>query len=372
MDLQRDPFWPGVDPVGPAFYRWMPDGRSDAIELPTKDKAAITRVWFERRGIVRDGWLYYDRKGKDFESGMMHRQVPVEAGHLIAESEFRSYSNELGSLLAECTEDGPPAECSDPEALSRFGKRVESTLLDAVGEFVDVLRFQFGQYWLRPMETWDSRSHSLGVHMRRFNAYWRLGSEGKNGPFVPTKKTHGPIKIVERSGEYTEFMTQDDWNHLRDVFSSDIRPTTGMRVLVDAYRFLSDGDEVRALIEAVTALELVLQETVARPYKPESKAAKRVASFGDRSTGGLSARVAAMAAVCPQADKLLVDECIAAIERRNEIVHKGVRKSDRKSISREVLSVINICRSFINDSRFKMPHATRHMYSNSAHEGDAY
>jgi hypothetical protein len=51
-----------IRPNGPYFHRWLPNGEEDAIQLETGDSNSNLRVWFKRRGVIKNGFVEYDSK----------------------------------------------------------------------------------------------------------------------------------------------------------------------------------------------------------------------------------------------------------------------------------------------------------------------
>jgi len=79
---------------GPQFHRWLPDGEKDAILLDTGDPNAVLKVWFERRGFVRDGFIVYDRKRQEADSEIIPKQAVLDAGPLRGLLEIQEISAE--------------------------------------------------------------------------------------------------------------------------------------------------------------------------------------------------------------------------------------------------------------------------------------
>jgi hypothetical protein len=128
-------------PKGPLTHRWMPNGQSDAIDLDVGNSDYILKVWFERRGYVRDGMIEFDYKRKEVEPAIIPKQVVLEAGPMTGSFTIKDVSDvELEAVKGN--------KEGDPNYIS-LGKRIVSIIQPPVSNLLRILRIQYGQYWLR-------------------------------------------------------------------------------------------------------------------------------------------------------------------------------------------------------------------------------
>lgn len=153
------------DHEGPLFHRWLPNGEKDAIVLDTGDPQSELKVSFEHRGYVDDGYVRFDWKRDEVDPSIIPRQAVLEGGHLAGWLKIELPDEELEALRKVST--GDPAY----EAL---GRRLIKLIRPPVNKLINLLRTNYGQYWLREIEEWDSRSRSLGSFCAGLGIRWSL------------------------------------------------------------------------------------------------------------------------------------------------------------------------------------------------------
>src|SRR5437867_819923 len=139
-----------VRPKGPLFHRWLPDGRADAIIVPTEDKRNRVELWFERKGYVNTGgFIRYDGKRAEVDVEVMKLQGHLDGGQLWGECQYaHATTSELDAIRQD-------REGSDDYV--ELAKRVVDFLYAPLSAFIDLLRIQYGKYWLPVLQPWDSR-----------------------------------------------------------------------------------------------------------------------------------------------------------------------------------------------------------------------
>src|SRR5205085_8139310 len=135
---------------GPLFNRWLPDGEKDAIALSTGDPQAELKVSFEQRGFVDDsGHVRFKWERHEVDPAVIPRQAVLEGGYLVGWLKIEVPDEEVENLRKVTT--GDPAY----EAL---GRRIVRLIRPPVNKLINLLRANYGQYWLKEIEEWDSRS----------------------------------------------------------------------------------------------------------------------------------------------------------------------------------------------------------------------
>lgn len=134
---------------GPKFHRWLPDGEEDAIALPTDDAGWCVRVWFKREGKMEGAFIKYARGETAFDSSTIEKQGSLNGGPL------------RGQLDADLDDEDITAIQAPSEHGERVARRIIQAIDTPVSSFVEILRTNYGQYWLTPWPSWDSRIHSV-------------------------------------------------------------------------------------------------------------------------------------------------------------------------------------------------------------------
>jgi len=193
---------------GPLFHRWLPDGEEDAITLDTKDPNLLVRVWFERRGCVVSRFIVYDDERREVDPEVLAEQALLEVGPLSGELRvFGLSEEELATVVQHITGD---------EVYGALGKRAVKVLYASVSKLLDLLRINYGQYWIRELEPWDSREHSLGAYCRGvFGMVWSLDGEHWS-KFIPDEPISN-LSIMVGRRSYSEYLSEEDWRQLEEV-----------------------------------------------------------------------------------------------------------------------------------------------------------
>ncbi len=299
---------------GPLFHRWLPDGKKDAIVLNTGDPNAELRVWFERWGFKEDkDRIEFSYKRREVDPETIHKQAILEAGPLMGLLKIQALPEEnLAPLQENKVGDGHYIE---------LGKRVVRLIHRPVARFLDVLRTHYGQYWVHGLEEWDSRRRSLGSYCSfQLELEWSL-DEGKTwAPFVPDKRSAHLELTIALGRSFRDYLTKDDWQALAKIGQAGDEPPLAAFLLARAHQFSDQGNLKHALVEAVSALELALQDFVRRKLGGDDSLTESVQSFWKATLPAqLISIVGALGTVSVQDMKRAAE----AIRIRNAVVHDG-------------------------------------------------
>jgi len=169
------------DPNGALFHRWLPDGKDDAIDIPIDHKRNKIKIWFERHGYIKEGWVKFDRSKSEIDPTIMDRQLKLDAGPLHGEAVYTDITKEERNAVKKNLQDG--------EEYVKLGKRIISFLYPPISNFISILRIQYGQYWLPEIEPWDSRNVTLGSYCSStFNLHWSTNKGKSWSRFIPTQQ----------------------------------------------------------------------------------------------------------------------------------------------------------------------------------------
>jgi hypothetical protein len=168
-------------PAGPLFHCWLPDGERDAITLGGAAEDFTLKLWFERFGYVDEfGYIRHHHHRREVDPNVVPKQAVLDAGALLGSIELRDVSSEALAAV-EGAVDG------DPNYIA-LGKRIVKRILEpAVSRLLKILRINYGQYWLREYEPWDSRKASIGAHCDNFQPNWSLDGGANWSRFSPDK-----------------------------------------------------------------------------------------------------------------------------------------------------------------------------------------
>ena len=246
---------------GPLFHQWLPDGETDAVVL---DQAFEFKAWFVRRGYIRGNFIEFDDSRREVDPDVMSRQAILQAGPLVGKLRVPASPNER-----EAVGNGTIGSAE----YVALGKRVVKTLVPGVQRFLGVLRTKYGQYWLPELSGWDSRRESLGSYCSGLGLKWSLDEGVSWSKFRPTESR---TMLDVRMSDFSDYLTETDWRDLQSLDYDEMKSGVGAELLTQANRFRDRGMLKYAFIEAVSALEVAVQEVARRTIARTDEIAKAV------------------------------------------------------------------------------------------------
>ena len=336
-DLARHP--------GPLFHRWLPDGMTDSIELQTSDPSSRLSVWFERRGFSSEGSeILFDIKRKEVPSDAIPLQAVLEAGPLFGQLALESVTAEEERALVK--------EQVGEEPYVGLGKRVVKGLIPALQQFIAILRTNYGQYWVRELDDWDSRRQSLGAFCQLLELGWSLDGGTTWKPFLPDKAIHSEVVVLPRKDSFLVYLQKDDWKEIAGVAESDYTPSLGARMVANTHALLDQHNLRFAFIEGVEALEIALGEYVRRTIFRNPKLEDVIQGFWNLT---LPARTTVVVSLADTGAKEDLEETLEAIKTRNRIVHEGSGPSEH--LAGQVGALLRVASSLLEGPKFRFPSA---------------
>ncbi|MBE9513549.1 MAG: hypothetical protein IMY83_00765, partial [Chloroflexi bacterium] len=364
-------YTPGV--FGPQFHRWLPDGEKDAIVLDTGDLSATLKVWFERWGFVDGNLIRFDYERQEVEPEIMVQQGRLDAGPLIGLLEIRRLSQEDIASLEQ--------DQADDARYVALEKRVIRLFYHPVNRFLSILRTQYGQYWVPVIEKWDSRKESPSAYLNRFGyPRWSLDG-GKTWEVFRSGTIRLSVGALRKQQDFREYLTEEDWRETANLVQQGWGASPAASIMIEAVELFDRGYVRYSIIDAVTALEMVIGESLRQRLVSASESTFtierlpfhiRVAialSMGDgieeqpyrdiihkvRSTFfslKLSRRFAIMANVLkiPEEDR---DHTLRLIDIRNDIVHEGQEPPD--NIKDEFSGLLDAFALLLPDRKLRFP-----------------
>jgi hypothetical protein len=307
-----------LQPNGPLFHRWLPNGRSDSVVIHSDGNNTI-EVWFERRGKLDEGFIKYDRNSFEVDEGVMVKQGHLDAGQLWGEASIDGVTEEQIAALEE--------NAQNTAEFKSLGKKVINFLYDPLSNFINMLRTQYGQYWLLELSSWDSRDESQGSYCSTtLWLEWREKSSDEWKPFSPTD--HSITFTVPRlpGRQNAEYLTQEDWKHIQETKGMSMPPLLALEVFSRAHELLDRGHSREAFVGAVTALEIAIEHYFTDKTESLSDEggglAKRLLSMP------LKTQISILICTASVAPLETLDDVIEVIDARNEIVHDGKKALD--------------------------------------------
>lgn len=343
----------GSGRTGPLFHRWLPDGKNDALSLKVLDNNAHLKVWFERRGFVDNGFIKFNWERRDFDPDIMVKQGVLDAGHLVGMLELNGLTDKQVASLNEYSYEKEHAN-EDDEEYMQLGKRVVNLIQPPVTKMIDVIRSNYGQYWIPRLEEWDSRQGSLGYYCRQtLETKWSLdeGSTWQN--FVPSRLVTPRNVFVLRDVVFEDYLTQKDWNDIGELINEGFEPRTAATLLTRAYQLKERGELKYAFIEGVSALELAIGEYLRHEIcRDNSVIIEKMKRFRKMPLSVQMLTVASRFDDVSLKDLELADQ---AIDLRNKIVHEGMELSEDKE--EELKGLFCVVAAMLSGPKFRFFYA---------------
>jgi hypothetical protein len=330
---------------GPQFHRWLPDGERDAIFLDTGDPDAVLKVWFERRGFVREGgFIVYDQKRTEVDPTVVAKQAVLDAGPLIGLLEINEISEE--ELV-------PLRDNKVGDAIYKtLGKKATKLIYSPVSNLINIIRTNYGQYWVQELEEWDSRQRSVGNYCRFvLNMKWSLDEGGTWTDFIADKEPGPPIVIVMQRGKsFREFISREDWGEIARVIREGYKPSIAASILARAHQLHDEGNLKYAFIEGVSALELALGDFVRSNLQTDARLSEDIKSFWNLP---LRSQLIAIAIGRKEIPLEKLKDSLEAIEIRNKVIHEGLNPLENAST--KLSRLLEVTAGLLSGPRVRFP-----------------
>jgi hypothetical protein len=238
---------------GPLFHKWLPNGEKDSIRLESGDTNVDIKIWFEQRGYMDNGLIEFSYDRREINPEIISTQAILDAGPLMGMLEIRGISEEEVIPLRKNM-------IGDYRYIALGKIIVNNWIYPSVFRFLNILRTNYGQYWIREIKEWDSRKESLGSYCRMLNLNWSLDEDTNWKTFQPEKSV---LKLeIVLNKDFSEYLTEKDWIDLSKIVQEKYDPPLSVFQLMRAHQLSDEGNLKHAFIEGVSALEIALHELI--------------------------------------------------------------------------------------------------------------
>ncbi|MGR9527597.1 hypothetical protein ACSS31_28460 (plasmid) [Priestia megaterium] len=292
---------------GAVFNRWLPNGIEDALEIDCEDYTKI-KLWFQGLKRVKDG-VPFPRTPEEILG-----EPDLDGGMLFGKLEVNNFTE--GEREAVIKNKVGAAD------YVRLGKRlVTKTIYPYVGKLLNILRVTYGQYWIPPLSKWDSRESSLGYYCKDMSMKWSLDGGESWNDFLPNPSTVNiAASIVGRIGNENQYIKREDWDNIQSLLRTDYTPSLGSLMLSQAHKRKDQEDIKFALIEAVTALEIAMEERLSENIKTDKTLVEYTDNFWKLS---MPAKLTIISSLIGGITTQELQDSIKAIHLRNELAHEA-------------------------------------------------
>src|SRR5436189_1754418 len=135
-----------VDNQKPIFYKWIPKEK-DYLKIRIRDSTNSIRIWFE--GI----------------SELTNQMDTYTADKLMGKLQIKDVDSELVETFERSRLEHVEYE--------EFGKKVVKKIIyPVISHLLNLLRVNYGQYWVNKLHPWNSLELGLSQYCRMLNMKW--------------------------------------------------------------------------------------------------------------------------------------------------------------------------------------------------------
>jgi len=330
-------------PNGPLFHRCMPNGKNDEIVLDTGDPDFSLKIWFERRGFVRDGMIEYAISRKEVDPQIIPTQGILDAGPMSCLLEVRGLSEVQISIIKD-------NKIGDPEFV-KIGKTIVRKIPDPINNLINVIRIRYGQYWLNPIEHFDSKRSSLGSYCQSLQMEYSLDNGNSWNDFVPDRPVMRGISFL--AGSFPYYLSEKDWLQIKKTANEKYDPSIAEITLNQACHYLDQGHLKHAIIEGITALELSIEEFFQKKLQNNNSL---IAKLGEFKQLHLPTKMT-MLATSLNVPNDKIETVSEIIKIRNNIAHRGIGTESNLEVRRKLITMLNVVSTIIYGIEYRFPRA---------------
>jgi hypothetical protein len=256
---------------------------------------------------------------------------------------------ELETFIFACKNSSAGRELQNrlQAAYDKLGYEILRCVVGAVNRLFAFARSVQGQYWLGEYEIRFDRLRSEFVQF----AAKILTPDGKWQDFIP-----GTVIFLGGSSVCSSerFLKQGDWRRAGEYVASEKGEPLVGRLIANAEALADQGHTRSAMIEAVTALEVAVNEFAARPRLENALLKPHVERLGLESFRsvvkhlGFTASWKYLIPVIVPAEVLrsdIVHGCSEAISQRQNVVHNGQRAVKGEIMMRSLRDIRAACKA---------------------------
>jgi len=328
---------------GPLFHRWLPNGEADALSLDTRIPNTSLKIWFERRGYVRDGMIEFDSKRKEVDESIMETQGVLEAGRLFGSLQIDDITDEQLDTLKK--------NKIGTDTYKEIGKKFEKTIYEPISDFLYLFRIRYGQYWLRDLKKWNSVEESIGNYCRFFFIQWSDDNGQTWNEFKPDNEPQTTTAFLSSIKELSSFLSRQDWGNLPEIIKKYQNHSIAEVSLVRTHQYLDQDDLRHAIIEGATSVELATVEFFNMKLDEKSKLKNELSGFWNTSVSAQLIVVGTALGI----PKEKLEDTVKVIKIRHKVVHEGM--NPEMTIVPKINSLLETVSMLLGEPKFRFPSA---------------
>jgi hypothetical protein len=266
-------------------------------------------------------------------------------GPLIGKLSLSQVSENLVSAIQ--------TEQFDNKELILICKKIAHLIYEGVGLYINVLRYQYGQHWLKPVEKYQE-GDGLSDYFADYDIRWHNPANGLLHCLSPKLGTRS-IQIIflgDHKNPEKQAVEKNDLQNLVTACQQHYKPSIAAQLLLNAHELADKGEWRLALFETATALEAAVNHFLTGKIHTDLKASAQISK---QKIGIDRKGLTVIAATLAGADKAIIDGGIKLITLRNKYIHEGV-VDDEDQIPQCVSESIQLVAVLLADEVKKLCH----------------
>lgn len=311
--------------------RWFEAEKQELASLTVENMSI--QIWFDESCLTHP-----------YSSKELNEATDVALNQLRARLKIADVSNELIEHVLDESSWQHPADSAHHEYYE-IGLGSYTLLYETANRLLSWIRTRKGQYWLEEFRLHGSKSFTTAPGGYVFSSIY---AEANGKPFYwhpPSDITPHFIPIGERS------VSEADWTETWKFIHTKERPDLVLELLADSELLALMGHSRVALTQAVSALEVSLNRFASSPntkllWTEPLRSRVEVSSLQNEIKRlGFSETFFLLLPLIFTEDDVptaLLKDCQAAIQQRNNVIHRGTRSIT--NVEDSISSIRQMCR----------------------------
>ena len=358
---------------GPLFHRWLPDGEKDAIVLDIGTPNIEFRIWFERLGYVSKS-IQFDYFRREIDNDVIPKQAVLDSGPLRGILKIKGLSEDQLSPFHDNIVGNP--------VYHKLGTDWIQLICKHASRLINILRINYGQYWIKELRVYDSRVDNLTDYCAvELNLEYTINKGNTWSDFTPDK--HKEIKyeagfVPEK--ECFEYITKEGWQEVKDMMQKEYDPSIRLSNILLTNQFLNQGDIKNALIQGRTSLELSIYDFFNKKLKhlkDGTNLPPDIQMMVDRYISTLFPNMKFEKQIKDVISLINISDSDkeftkGAVGTANDVLHKGLDKFNEKNAANNLLGLLSMCKILLPDEKFKLARITSRNLTMGIDEWEKY
>jgi len=335
-------------PFGPLTHRWLPNNKDDSISLSVGHSDYELKIWFKRRGKTENNSIRFVLNEFDVDPEVISKQAILETGPMSGELLMKNIGDEEYNAVIKNEQN---------EHYSKLAKEIIRVITPPLNNFLRLIRFKHGQYWINEINEFNSQRGSLGNYCSNMSMKWS-NDEGKTwNDFKPTELImRATVYLGSKQNYINYYLTKNDWEKLGSEVNSKFQYSLSKELCVKAWQYFDQGDIKHAIIEGVTALEVCISETINQGLTRLNTTIEKIEDFKHSK---LTTKLTVICSLKPIVIEMELNHSIEIYIIRNKLVHEGEEPPEMRIILPKFKSLLNTISKLTMDKEFKFP-STNH------------